>query len=276
MIEQPDFLVRFWGVRGSIACPGPETVRYGGNTTCLEIRCGNVPVVIDGGTGMRTLGARLATERLERIDVLLTHTHFDHIAGVPFFRPAYVKDTFVCFSAGHLQPEQTLESVLCGMMIAPLFPVPLNVFRACEYRDFTSGDSFDLGSGIAVRTCPLNHPNRATGYRIDFAGKSICMITDTEHVPGQLDRNIVDLVRGADIMVYDAMYTDDEFPKFVGWGHSTWQEALRIADAAGVRTAVISHHDPDHDDAFMDDVARQAEAMRPGTVVAREGLVLRP
>ena len=276
MSGDQDMFVRFWGVRGSIACPGPGTVRYGGNTTCLEIRCGDFPVVLDGGTGLRCLGKELLKEQLSRVDILFTHTHFDHIAGVPFFQPAYRKDMEIVFWAGHLLPERTLETVLSGMMIEPLFPVPLDVFRACTYKDFSSGDAFELRPGVNVRTCRLNHPNRATGYRIEFAGKSICLITDTEHRLGNLDQNIVDLVRGADIMVYDGMFTDDEYPNYANWGHSTWQECLRVANAAGVRTAVIFHHDPNHDDAFMDDIARQAEAIRPGTIVAREGMVLRP
>src|SRR3546814_11989060 len=114
-------------------------------------------------------------------------------------------------------------------------------------------------AGVVLNTCRLNHPNGACGYRIDYAGKSVCVITDTEHVPGRLDQAIVDFVRGADIMIYDSMFTDDEFPKFVTWGHSTWQEALRVADAAGVRIAVPFHHDPHHDDAFPD----TQPAMRP-------------
>jgi phosphoribosyl 1,2-cyclic phosphodiesterase len=276
MTDPKDFSVKFWGVRGSIACPGPDTVRYGGNTTCIEIRCGGNLIIIDGGTGLRDLGAALALEKLARIDLFFTHTHFDHVCGVPFFLPAYMKGTEVNFWAGHLQNGQTIKGVLCDMMMAPLFPVPLQVFTAAHYHDFKCGTPMRPKPGVRLNTCRLNHPNNACGYRIDYDGRSVCIITDTEHRLGEIDEVIVDFVKGADIMVYDAMYTDEEYPNHISWGHSTWQEALRIADAAGVRQAVLFHHEPAHDDAFMDAVAAAAEARRPGTLVAVEGMVLRP
>lgn len=274
MNSSSDFFIKFWGVRGSIACPGPRTVKYGGNTSCVEIRCGDHRIIIDGGTGLRELGYELSKSLPPKIDIFFTHTHFDHVAGVPFFKPAYMPDTRVDFWAGHLMPEKTLRGVLCEMMMAPLFPVPINVFCGCQFRDFACGSTLTPAPGVTLTTCPLNHPNGACGYRIDFQGKSICVITDTEHVPGKPDQTVIDFVRGADIMIYDSMFTDEEFPKFVSWGHSTWQEALRIADAAGVRLAVPFHHDPHHNDEFLDDLEARADAIRPGTIFAREGLVL--
>lgn len=276
MSRSQDFYVKFWGVRGSIPCPGPRTVRYGGNTTCFEIRCGDRLVIIDGGTGLRGLGSQIARERPAEVDLFFTHTHYDHVAGVPFFQPAFLPDIAVNFWAGHLPPGQSLRHVLCEMMIAPLFPVPLDVFLACEYREFACGEPIELAPGVRLNTVALNHPNNACGYRIDFAGRSICIITDTEHRPGERDPAVVEFVRGADIMVYDSMFTDEEFPKFVTWGHSTWQEALRVADAAGVGQAVLFHHDPNHDDDFLDRIVARAAAIRPGTVAAMEGMVLRP
>ena len=276
MSDDQDFFIKFWGVRGSIACPGPDTVRYGGNTTCIEIRCGGELIIIDGGTGLRALGEQLATQGLDRIDVFFTHTHWDHIAGIPFFQPAYSRNTAVHFWAGHLAPERSLKGVLCAQMLAPLFPVPIEVFGECHFHDFPCGAPIEIKPGTMLSSCPLNHPNGACGYRVDYNGKSVCVITDTEHRIGHLDGTVIDFVRGTDLMVYDSMYTDEEYQKHVHWGHSTWQEALRLADAADVGRAVLFHHDPDHDDAFMDQIAAQAEVRRPGTVVAREGMVLRP
>jgi phosphoribosyl 1,2-cyclic phosphodiesterase len=129
---------------------------------------------------------------------------------------------------------------------------------------------------VRLITAPLNHPNGATGYRIDFGGRSLCYVNDTEHVEGRLDRNILELIDGADLVIYDSTYTDEEFPKYRNWGHSTWQEGVRLCDKAGAEQLVIFHHDPSHDDAFMDEVAKAAEAARPGTLVAHEGLVLTP
>ena len=269
------FSVRFWGVRGSIPCSDPGVSRYGGNTSCLEIRCGEHLIVLDGGTGVRYLGRSLNQSDPLDADVFLTHTHFDHVCGLPFFGPFYnPRNTFRIW-AGHLSPDLTLEQVLIDMMMAPLFPVPLTIFAAnMSYHDFRAGESVNVKPGITARTTELNHPNRATGYRIDYKGKSFCYLTDTEHTKDRLDGNILELIEGADYVAYDGMYTDDEYPDRVGWGHSTWQEGVRLCDAANVETFVLFHHDPDHTDDFLDGIAERLEARRPGSMVAREGLVI--
>jgi phosphoribosyl 1,2-cyclic phosphodiesterase len=272
-----NFYARFWGVRGSIACPGPDTVRYGGNTSCVEVHCGDATIILDAGTGIRELGDTLMKNGPVDTDILFSHTHIDHIAGLPFFAPMYCADNTVRLWSGHLMPERSLGDVLCEMFIAPLFPIPLDIMAANKtFNDFPCGETLTLKCGAVVKTGALNHPNGATGYRIEFGGRSICYVTDTEHVEGQLDQNIVDLVAGADIFIYDCTYTEEEYPNHKGWGHSTWQAGVALADAANVGTFVVFHHDPSHDDAFMDAVAKQASAKRPGTVVAREGMVLTP
>jgi phosphoribosyl 1,2-cyclic phosphodiesterase len=274
--ESADFFVKFWGVRGSIACPGPRTVRYGGNTSCLEVRCGGRLLIFDAGTGLRELGAALAGESVDA-DLYLTHTHFDHICGLPFFAPMYAPGNRVRLAAGHLLPDKNLHDVLIEMMMAPLFPIPPSAFQAdVSFDDFAVGAALSPGDGIVIRTARLNHPNDATGYRIEYGGRSICYVTDTEHEDGKRDGTIVDLIRGADLVIYDATYTDDEYPSFKGFGHSTWQEGVRLVEAAGAKTLVIFHHEPGHDDDRMDAIAAQAEQRRPGTVVAREGMVLTP
>lgn len=274
-MAKDDFSVKFWGVRGSIATPGPAYQRYGGNTSCIEVRCGDQLIILDAGTGIRPLGKAMLQGETKSANLLLTHTHFDHICGLPFFAPIYCKGYSIKMRAGHLLPSSNVRKVLCELMMAPLFPIPPSVFAAdVTYQDFTCGETLKINGEVKVRTAALNHPNGACGYRIEHGGKAVCYITDTEHKPGAVDKRIVELCAGADMMIYDSTYTDDEFSRFVGWGHSTWQEALRVADAAGVKTCVIFHHDPAHDDAFMDEVQAEAEAARPGTVVAREGLAL--
>jgi phosphoribosyl 1,2-cyclic phosphodiesterase len=268
--------VTFWGVRGSIACPGPATAGYGGNTACLEIRAGNKLLIFDAGTGLKPFGGALAKQggALD-VDWFFTHTHFDHIQGIPFFSPLYDRRNRFRLRAGHLIPEMNLKQVLSEMMSAPLFPIPIGIFAAqLEFADFRAGETHDLGGGVVVKTAPLNHPNRATGYRVEVAGKSICYVTDTEHVPGRPDTNVLKLIEGADIVVYDCTYTDEEYPAHVGWGHSTWQEGIRLVERAGAKRLAIYHHDPDHDDTFMDKIAAEAEKMRPGTFVAREGTTI--
>jgi phosphoribosyl 1,2-cyclic phosphodiesterase len=275
--DQDDFSIKFWGVRGSIACSGPKTVRYGGNTSCLEVRCGDRIIILDAGSGIRYLGNELITKGPLDVDIFLTHTHFDHICGMPFFTPFFVPQSKFRISAGHLLPEHNVEFVLSEMMMAPLFPVPMAIFNAdIAFQDFMSGDTLDLGDGITLRTAPLNHPNRATGYRIEYQGRSICYITDTEHTLDAPDENVAGLIRGADIVIYDGTYTDEEFPNHITWGHSTWQEGLRMCEANDVKKYVLFHHDPERDDDQLDEIGRQLEELRPGTVVAREGMVLNP
>ena len=273
-----EFVVRFWGVRGSIATPGPATARYGGNTSSIELRCGARLILLDAGTGMRYLGNQLAAEAPLDADIFFTHTHFDHVCGLPFFKPFFQPQNRFRLWAGHLGGGVTLQRVLCEFMMAPLFPVPPEVFKASlEYRDFASGATLAPAPGIVVRTAALNHPDGATGYRIEYGGKSVCYVTDTEHVPGVPDRSVLALIEGADIVIYDSMYTDEEYAEsYVGWGHSTWQEAVRLCRPAGVKRLVVFHHDPDHDDDRLDAIGRELEAAMPGAVLAREGMVLHP
>jgi phosphoribosyl 1,2-cyclic phosphodiesterase len=268
----------FWGVRGSIACPGAATLRYGGDTACVEIRAAGRLLIFDAGTGIRRLGAALAAGGAPvEADLFFSHTHLDHVCGLPFFAPLYRPGNRLRLWAGHLLPERRLEATIAALMAAPFFPVKPGVFAAAPtFHDFRAGETLDLGGGLALRTAPLRHPDGATGYRVDFGGRAICYVTDTEHVPGRRDAAIVALARGADLLIYDCTYSDASFAARIGWGHSTWEEGARLCDAAGVARLAIFHHDPDHDDATMDGIAAAAAAARPGTVVARDGMTLTP
>jgi phosphoribosyl 1,2-cyclic phosphodiesterase len=162
---------------------------------------------------------------------------------------------------------------MAGQMMQPTFPVPLETMQAVlQFEDFTVGDSFVLGAGVRIRTAPLNHPNGATGYRIEHAGKALCYVTDTEHIKGRPDQNVLGLIQGADLVVYDATYTDEEFDNKIGWGHSTWQEAVRLCTEADVKQLAIFHHDPDHEDDFMLKLEEDAKKAWNGAIVAREGM----
>ncbi len=267
------FKVKFWGVRGSIACPTANHLAFGGNTSCIEVSVGGTKIILDAGTGIRSLGTWFLRKDVHRATILLSHTHWDHINGFPFFVPAFQDGYSFKIMAGHLADREGIQEVLAGQMSQPMFPVPIGAMLShISFEDFRAGEAFDVPADpeVKIRTAPLNHPNGATGYRIEYAGKSFCYVTDTEHVIGKPDENILGLIDGADLVVYDSTYTDDEFPAKIGWGHSTWQEGIRLCRAANVKRLAIFHHDPDHEDRFMDGVEANARLEWEGTIVARE------
>lgn len=271
-----NFTVRFWGVRGSIPCPGPSTARFGGNTPCVEVRCGKRLIIFDAGTGIRALGNELMKNggALDA-DILLSHCHIDHVNGIPFFAPFFSSANRFRIWAGHLLPDYNLEDALRSLMSHPLFPIEVETFQAdIRYRDFAAGESIDLGDKVAIKTVPLDHPGGATGYRVDFAGKSFAYITDNEIRPSGPDPRLVALTRGADLAVYDCTYTDGEIASKAGWGHSSWRQGLVLADAADIKSFCLFHHAPEHDDAFMDTIAFEAAGARKRTIVATEGSIV--
>jgi len=270
-----DFGVKFWGVRGSIACPSSTHATYGGNTSCIELDLGGQRLILDAGTGLRRLGKQLLADGVGEATLMLTHVHWDHTNGFPFFGPLFVPSFKLHIVAGSLSPVGGVREALAGQMAAPNFPVPLDALAAqLSFQDVDDVDTFELGDGIHVRRIPLNHPDGASGYRIEYAGKSLCYVTDCEHTPGELDESVQALIDGADMVVYDCTYTDDELPNHVGWGHSTWQQGVRLCQASSVKQLAIFHHDPDHDDPIMDEIEKAAAAMWDGAFVAREGMAI--
>lgn len=273
------FKVRFWGVRGSIACPGPKTVRYGGNTSCIEMCVAGQRLIFDGGTGLRGLGQSLLKDMPLRASMFFTHSHWDHIQGFPFFVPAFVPgNQFDIY--GTITPDgSTIEQRLNSQMLHPNFPVPLQIMGSkLNFFDIDKEEAVILDNGVRVDNALLNHPGEAVGYRVSWNGHAAAYVTDTEHYTDRLDENVVRLSQDADILIYDATYSDEEYynekSSKVGWGHSTWQEAVKVAQAANVKKLVIFHHDPVHDDDFMDNIKDLTAAKFPNSLVAWEGLEL--
>ncbi|HZP68683.1 MAG TPA: MBL fold metallo-hydrolase [Pseudolabrys sp.] len=268
--------VRFWGVRGSIACPGPSTIRYGGNTPCIEVRCGEHVLVFDAGTGLRPLGLELVKDKTIRyVDIFITHCHLDHVVGLPFFAPLFRKGYRVRVWAGNLLPSNSIERVMRMLMSSPLFPIQIEIFKAAiEFHDFRSGDILRPYDNVVLRTAPLDHPDGSNGYRLEYEGRTFALISDTEGFPGKCDNDLLSLAERADLMVYDATFTEDEIASRTGWGHSTWLRGVRLADKAGVKHLCLFHHDPSHNDDFMDSLAAEASDARAGTVTAREGQII--
>lgn len=271
----PDrFTMKFWGVRGSLPVPGPQTARYGGNTACIEIRVSDRIIIIDAGSGAYALGKRLIEEDVTYADMLFTHTHLDHVCGLPFFKPAYSENCMFPCWAGHLRKDETLRDVLSRLMDPALFPVPVDSLKGSRLNMFEPGDSLDLGADFSVRTIRLNHPGGAVGYRIDARGRSIVIITDHEHGDAVFDAAVLEFIRDADVMVYDANFTDEEYDGYVGWGHSTWQEGLKLAEAANVQKAYMFHHAPHRTDDHLDRIAIAMAANSNRGAIATEGLTI--
>ena len=272
-----DFQIRFWGVRGTMSTPGPGTLKYGGNTSCVEVRCGDRLFILDSGSGIRELGAKLSNDENLDAVLLFSHLHWDHIFGFPVFRPLYVPgNRFEIY--GERKNDVSLEEHISRMMSFPYFPVPLDVMRAEKnFHDIDAGETLRFGD-VTVKTSPNNHPMGCLAYRFEYRGKSFIYATDTEHYAAP-DPVLLEAAANADILIYDANYTDEEysgevgFPR-TGWGHSTWQEGCKMAEAAGVGRLLLFHHDPEHNDDFMDDIERKAIDRFKNTVAAREGMVI--
>ncbi len=266
--------VRFWGVRGSLPTPGRRTVRYGGNTACVELRLDRRRLILDAGSGLAELGAATEPGPVDT-DLLLSHLHYDHICGLPFFPPLFQSGNEIRIWSGRLSPGPPAEAALRTSMSPPLMPDMVSQIRAqVHYREFEVGSELDLGGGVTARTAMLRHPGGCVGYRIEWSRRVMVYATDTAHGDAAADAALRNLCQGADLLIYDAMLTEEEFPTRVAWGHSTWRAGVRLADASRVRQLVLFHHAPSRSDAAVATMTAEAAALRPGTIAAREGLEL--
>jgi phosphoribosyl 1,2-cyclic phosphodiesterase len=273
--------LKMWGVRGSIPTPGPTTVEYGGNTSCYEVRAGNTLIILDGGTGLRLLGQELLRQMPFEAWMFFSHVHWDHIQGFPFFTPAFVRGNKIHLYGG-LNVSRTLEETLAGQMDYPSFPVHLSEMGASmRFADLYEGERITIGpdNDVVVTNARGNHPNGVYAYRVEHDGKAIVYITDSEHY-AIVDPKLLRLSAGADVLIFDAMYTPEEYsgkegggPK-TGWGHATYVAGCELAKAAGVKQLVLHHHDPNQTDAMVREKERRARELFPNTIAAKEGLVL--
>ncbi len=268
--------VTFLGVRGSYPCPDPDKIVYGGNTACVEVRFDNHLICIDAGTGIKALHRKLCLERIYDFHTFISHLHWDHVSGLPTFL-ASLDGRFSMHIYAGLQPDQPhLRDVMADLMKSPFFPVPVSTVRAkLSYNDFTPGNEFVLLNGaIRVQTAALNHPNGATGYAFTYKGKRVAYISDTEHFPQEPDPNVLKLMQNADLAIYDAAYTNDEYARFAGWGHSTWEVGVDLAQRAKVKKLALFHHAPDHSDSFLADIEKSARKVFPNAFAAKENTTI--
>ncbi len=268
--------VQFWGVRGSIASPGPETAQVGGNTSCVELSFGDERLIFDAGTGLRRLGDRLLGAPV-KATLLLSHVHWDHIQGIPFFVPIYLPTTEL-HVVGAKTSLLSLEETLAYQMNDPVFPVRFEELPSrVTTQHVRSGEVFGVGAAT-VRVAKGNHPGGVLAYRVDVFGRSVVYATDTEHF-SCVDPELERLAHGADLLIYDAQYTEEEYRGLkgrskVGWGHSTFAAATELAKVAGVKKLALFHHDPTRTDEGVFAVEAAAKILFPETVAAREGMTL--
>ncbi|MBI5544528.1 MAG: MBL fold metallo-hydrolase [Deltaproteobacteria bacterium] len=264
--------VRFWGVRGSIPAPGFATVGFGGNTSCVEVRAGDDVVILDMGSGLRMLGESMGRAPA-KASLFLSHYHWDHIQGLPFFGPAYNPASALDIY-GPVREGRDVRSILSGQMVAPYFPVTLEAFRArIGFHTVADGQTIRIGA-TRVTASELNHPNGVLAYRVEHEGKAVVYATDTEHGTAA-DRALVALAHDAEALIYDSMYTDDEYTgSKTGWGHSTWSAGLQIVQKAGAKRLVLFHHEPTRTDRDLEALWNTVKGQGGTALMAREGETL--
>jgi phosphoribosyl 1,2-cyclic phosphodiesterase len=276
MTSRTNFEITFWGVRGSVPTPAQHTRKYGGNTPCLEVRAGNNLLLIDAGTGICRFTERLTQAQNQglSISILLSHTHWDHIQGLPFFKLAFNPANNIKIY-GPKRPGFTLRSCLEAAMTPPNFPIPFDLLAGTkEVIEIAPGEGIEL-DGVKISTAELNHPDGSIGFRIEHNGKSLAYCLDHEHEePDQVHSGLRELAENSDVLIFDAAYSDEDYAKFKGWGHSTWQVGHKTAQQLGVKTLVLSGFNPDLTDDELDAIAEQTKDMTGNTIVAKEGETL--
>jgi ribonuclease BN (tRNA processing enzyme) len=269
--------VRFWGVRGSMPIPGASTVRYGGNTSCVDIFTSDQQVIIiDAGTGVRRLGKILQEEHPERIvgTMLISHTHWDHIQGFPFFVPAFTRNNrFVV--VGQKRIGQQLETVLRGQVVEPYLPFGFSELKAdLVVKEIADGEFMIIGDDTVLLAHSLDHPGGCLGFRIENKDAIVTYCTDTAHPDGGLNKNVLTLAKNADLLIHDSQFSLQQREQFPDYGHSSWLEAAQVASEANVKLLALFHHDPDSSDDYLETVLEKARRIFPYTILAYEGLEL--
>jgi phosphoribosyl 1,2-cyclic phosphodiesterase len=259
--------VRVWGCRGSVAAPGPDTVRYGGNTSCVEVRLDSGHVlVLDAGTGMRALGVAMASDPPTEVHVLLTHLHLDHLQGLGFFRPLFIPDVRIHLW-GPASPVQGLADRIAIYMAPPLFPVQLEDIPATLTFHDAPDEGVPIGSAT-IRAGKVQHQGPTVAYRIEEHGKALVYVPDHEpalgndlHAASTAWMSGHDICHAADVLLHDAQYRNHEYGDHIGWGHSSIGDAIEFACKANVDRLVLFHHDPYHSDTELDDLLLEARKL---------------
>ncbi len=267
--------VKFWGVRGSIPTSGNEVMAAGGNTACVEVRCGPHILLFDAGTGLRKAGLALAEEGIRSFNIFLSHYHYDHVIGLPFFAPLFDPVAHCAIWSGRISGAPTTQEMIGKLLSPPFFPAGPNMFRArTTYHDFKAGEVIRPAEAITIETARLDHPGGVIGYRVEFNGRAVAYLTDTGTQSEESNVALLRLADRADMVIYDCMYTEEEALERPGFGHSTWQHGTALCQRAGARKLAMFHHAPDRDDARLDKLEEAACNTFAGAFAAREGMRL--
>lgn len=269
------FQVKIWGARGSIPVAGQDFLKYGGNTPCVEVRCGDHKLIFDAGSGIREAGLDMLADETRQVDLFFSHCHYDHIIGLPFFKPLYSPSIVVNVWSGHMAGVMTTAEIIKQFVSPPYFPVNLDICKASlEFHDFRAGEVLSPRPGISIRTFTLNHPGGCIGYRIEWGAKALALVFDIEHQPGILDPTALELMADADLAIYDSAFTESEMDRYRGFGHSTWEQGVKLAKQAKTKKLMLFHHAPSRTDAEMALIERLAQEEFPATLAARDGMLL--
>lgn len=271
------FEIKIWGCRGSIPVSSPDHIRFGGSTACVEINVNGNIIIVDAGSGIRELGTDLLKRGTRVANLLLSHGHYDHIMGLPFFYPAYKDDMHLHMWSGHTNGNPCTHDIISEFMREPYLPVSLDIMHASmNFYDVQEGAEVDLGNGNTAVSCATNHPGGCFAWRVTDGKRVFVYWSDHEHGDEETDARLTRFAEGADVLIYDAMYTDEEYlSQKKGFGHSTWRKGCEFAQKAGVEQLLLFHHAPERTDSQLEAIEAKAHKVFSGASAARDGQIIK-
>ena len=270
-----DLVVTFWGPRGTLSCSGKDYQEFGGHTACVSALWRDQLIIFDAGSGIYDLGRWILKQnRTLKISLFITHYHLDHIVGYPFFGPAWDKKFSVDVYGGNLEALGGVEHFFTKTLTHPLFPISLKIMPAqMNYHDIHAHQTIIINDELKIQSFAMNHPGGSLGYKLVTPKGNICYLTDHEHKLGEINTPLIQFAKNAKFAIYDSTYDDDVFTPKIGWGHSTWQEALKLQKLSNIEKIAIFHHDPSSTDTHLRELEKKI-SHNTQAFVAKQGQIL--